>query len=312
MEKRSEIITSPATLRRQIKIETRGRDSPPTITIPIGVNHTDSGSFRESVEAQEEVRKVEKRATYVHKDGVSSTKHIVPDTESYDAVEIIRKVEGPHLSEHTQRYEAANRTVQMGENFMNGHENEINRWFRGFEDDPVFEAKSNTRVYANGEANHNMKQESHTFSKEEYGLTSLENTSFTGFSCNRLRELQTTIPVKHPSLHSETRSRSEHFSGVDAFESQVVGSKMTVSSSHSSETGRSGFDFKHAPPTYEDVIAGHILDVSDSPKELRRNFQQKWQESERVFKNLGYASSGSSGTEINTTFQEESAFLSGK
>uniref|UniRef100_A0A8D0VMA4 Xin actin binding repeat containing 2 n=3 Tax=Sus scrofa TaxID=9823 RepID=A0A8D0VMA4_PIG len=310
VEKRSEIITSPATLRRQIKIETRGRDSPPTITIPIGVNHTDSGSFRESVEAQEEVRKVEKRATYVHKDGVSSTKHIVPDTESYDAVEIIRKVEGPRLSEHTQRYEAANRTVQMGENFMNGHENEINRWFRGFEDDPVFEAKSNTRVYANGEANHNMKQESHTFSKEEYGLTSLENTSFTGFSCNRLRELQTTIPVKHPSLHSETRSRSEHFSGVDAFESQVVGSKMTVSSSHSSEAGRSGFDFKHAPPTYEDVIAGHILDVSDSPKELRRNFQQKWQESERVFKNLGYASSGSSGTEINTTFQEESAFLS--
>lgn len=75
---------------------------------------------------------------------------------------------------------------------------------------------------------------------------------------------------------------------------------------------RSGFDFKHAPPTYEDVIAGHILDVSDSPTELRRNFQQTWQESERVFKNLGYATSDASATEMKTTSQEESAFMSGK
>ncbi|XP_006201159.2 xin actin-binding repeat-containing protein 2 isoform X2 [Vicugna pacos] len=308
VEKRSEIITSPATLRRQIKIEARGRDSPPTITIPLSVNHVDSGSFRDSMQAQEEVRKVEKRATYVHKDGVNSSKGLVPDTESFDAVEIIRKVEGPRLSEHAQRYEAANRTVQMAENFINDHENEINKWFRGFEEGPVFEAKSNRRVYANGEANHNIKQESHSFCKEEFGLTSLENSSFTSFSLNHPRELQETIPVKHPSS-SETRSLGEHFSGVDAFESQVVGSKMTVSSSHSSEAGRSGFDFKHAPPTYEDVIAGHILDVSDSPKELRRNFQETWQESEKVFKNLGYAASDALTTEMKTTFQEEAAFI---
>ena len=120
------------------------------------------------------------------------------------------------------------------------------------------------------------------------------------------------MPVKLPSIRSETRSLSEHFSGVDAFESQVVGSKTTVSSSHGSEAGRSRFDFKHAPPTYEDVIAGHILDVSDSPKELRRNFQQTWQESERVIKNLGYATSDASATEMETTFQEESAFIRGK
>ncbi|XP_059962681.1 xin actin-binding repeat-containing protein 2 isoform X1 [Mesoplodon densirostris] len=310
VEKRSEIITSPATLRRQIKIEARGRDSPPTITIPISVNHADSGSFRESVEAQEEERKVGKRATYVHKDGVNSTKLLVPDTVSFDAVEIIRKVEKPHLSEHMQRYEANNRTAQMAENVMNDHENEINRWFRGFEDGLGFDAKSNRRVYANGEANHNIKQESRTFCKEEFGLTSLESASFTGFSHSHPRELQETMPVKPPSICSETRSLSEVFSGVDAFESQVVGSKMMVSSSQGSEAGRSGFDFKHAPPTYEDVIAGHILDVSDSPKELRRNFQQTWQESERVFKNLGYATSDASATEMKTTFQEESAFIS--
>ncbi|KAK2493624.1 hypothetical protein MC885_016265 [Smutsia gigantea] len=310
VEKRSEIITSPATLRRQIKIETHCRDSPPTITIPVSVNHVDSSSFRESMEAQEEVRKVERTDTYGHKDRINSSRCIGPDTESFDAVEIIHKAEGPLRSEHIKRYEVANQTVQMAENFMNDHENEINRWFREFEDGPVFEAKSKRRLYVNGEANHNITQESRTFCKEEFGLTSSENTSFTGFSCNRPRELQEKIPVKQPSILSETRSLSEHFSGVDAFESQVVGSKMTVSSPRNSEAGKSGFDFKHAPPTYEDVIAGHILDVSDSPKELRRNFQETWQESQRVFKNLGYATSDASATEMRTAFQEESAFIS--
>ncbi|XP_039711497.1 xin actin-binding repeat-containing protein 2 isoform X1 [Pteropus medius] len=307
VEKRSEIITSPATLRRQIKIETRGRDSSPTITIPISVNHVDNGSFGDSMEAQEEVRKVEKRATYVHKDGVNSTQRIMPDTESFESVEIIRKVEVPRPSEHMQRYETANRTAQMAENFVSDHENEMNRWFREFEDSPVFEATSNTRVYVNGEANHNVKQESHAFCKEEFGLKSLENASFTGFNCNRPRE---NIPVEQPSVHSELRSLSEQFSGMDTFESQVVGSKTTMSSSHNSEAGKSGFDFKHAPPTYEDVIAGHILDISDSPKELRRNFQKTWQESERVFESLGCATSDASAAEMRTAFQEESAFIS--
>ncbi|OWK00145.1 hypothetical protein Celaphus_00015811, partial [Cervus elaphus hippelaphus] len=209
---------------------------------------------KQSMEAQEEVRKVEKRSTYVHKDGVNSAKDVVPDTESFDAVEIIHKVEGPCLSEHTQRYEAANRTVETAENFMSDHENEINRWFRGFEDGLSFDTQSNRRVYVNGEANRNIKQESRSFCKEEFGITSKESTSFTGFSHSRPGELREMMPVQLPSIRSETRSRSEHFSGVDAFESQVVGSRTTVSSSHGSEAGRSRFDFKHAPPTYEDKL----------------------------------------------------------
>ncbi|XP_040827606.1 xin actin-binding repeat-containing protein 2 [Ochotona curzoniae] len=312
VEKRSEIIMSPATLRRQIKIDTRGRDSPPTITIPVNVNHVTNGSFKESMEAQEEVRKVEKRATYVHQDGLNSANCMVPETESYDAVEIIRKVGAPRVPEHRQRYEAANRSAQMAGDFVSDHENEINRWFREFENGPVFESKSNRRVYANGEASHNIKQESRAFCKEEFGLTSLGNTEFTGFSCKYPRKLQEKNPVIQPRVRSETRSLSEHFSGLDSYESHSVGSKTTTSTTHSSEASRSGFDFKHAPPTYEDVIAGHILDISDSSNELRRNFQKTWQESERVFESLGCTTSDSSASEMRTTFQEESAFLSDK
>ncbi|XP_034351353.1 xin actin-binding repeat-containing protein 2 isoform X2 [Arvicanthis niloticus] len=314
VEKRSEVVMSPATLRRQIKIESRGGDSPPTITIPVSVNHVVSGSFRESVDAQEAVKKTEKKETYVHKDKINSVIRTMPETESYDAVEIIRKVEGPHLSEHTERFEATNQTVQMAERFLNGHENEINRWFKEFENDPIFRAKTTERrAYANGEINHNMKQESHAFCKEEFGLaSSSETANFTGFSYRHPREHQANPPAMQPRVHSETRSLNEHFLSVDAFDSQIVGSKVATSSSRSSEAGRSGFDFKHAPPTYEDVIAGHILDIADSPTNLRRNFQETWQESERVFKRVGYETSDAHATEMSRVFQEESAFLSDK
>ncbi|XP_054579398.1 xin actin-binding repeat-containing protein 2 isoform X1 [Eptesicus fuscus] len=304
VEKRSEVIPSPATLRRQIKIETRGRDSP-TITIPIHVNPVERGSFREAMEAQEEVRTVEKRATYLHQDGVHATPAAGPDTESFDSVEIIRRVDGPRRSEHTQRYEAANRAVQRAGPFVDGHDRDIHRWFREFEGGPVFEAESNTRVYANGEANET--QESRAFRREGFGLTSVENSSFTGFSSSRPSERQDSTPGRQPRAHSEARAPGELFSGVEAFESRVVGSKRTVSPSLASKAGKSGFDFKHAPPTYEDVIAGHILDIADSPKDLRRNFQKTWQESERVFESVGYATSDA---EMRTAFQEESAFLS--
>lgn len=313
VEKRSEVIVSPATLRRQIKIESHARDSPPAITIPVNVNHVVSGSFRESVEAQEERRKGEKKETYVHKDEINSIDSTMPETESYDAVEIIRKVQGPCLSEHTERFEAAtNQTVQIAERFLNGHENEIHRWFREFENDPVFGAKTDRKAYANGEINRNMKQESHTFCKEEFGLASSGNVSFPGFSYRHPREHQETVSAMQPRVHSEARSLSEHFLGTDAFDSQIIGSKVATSSTCSSDAGRSGFDIRHAPPTYEDVIAGHILDLADSPTNHRRDFQKMWQESERVFKRLGYETSNSHVTEMSRAFQEESAFICGK
>ncbi|KAM4859060.1 xin actin-binding repeat-containing protein 2 isoform 1-T1 [Thomomys bottae] len=304
VEKRSEIVMSPATLRRQIKIESRGGDSPPTITIPLDVNPVGSGSFREAVEAQEQVRKVEKRGTYVHKDGVNAVPVLVPDSESYDAVEIIRRVEGPRLSEHTQRYEAANRTVQRAETLIEEREREMDRWFRKFENGPIFEANSERRVYANGDASHNIKQERRAFCKDEFGLASLGNPHVAGFSFKHPREHQESISVQQPGLCSETRSVSEHFSGIDAYESHNVGSMTTTSSSLRSQAGKSAFDFKHAPPAYEDVIAGHILDIADSPEQLRRDFQKAWQESESVFESLG-----GSTTEMRNAFRE-SAFIS--
>ncbi|XP_038607706.1 xin actin-binding repeat-containing protein 2 [Tachyglossus aculeatus] len=319
VEKRSEIIQSPATLRRQIKIELRGRESLPKTSIPISVSHVTPDSDRDAKEAQEEVKKVEKRKTCVRHDLGNIPGSIVPEAEGYDAVEIIRKVEVPKvgLSGPTHRYEASNQTVHMAESIVNGHEGMLNTWIREFEDMPGLGAKSNGRVFANGEINHNVRQEERcTFSKEEIGSSSLDNeslnSSFRNFSCSQPREPLERSPCETPVVCSETRSLRKCFSGVDAFDSKVVGSRTAASSSQSPEGVKSGFDFKHAPPTYEDVISGHILDISaaDSPEDLLRNFQKTWQESERVFQNLGYAISEASETEMRSTYHEEAAFKS--
>uniref|UniRef100_F6V199 Xin actin binding repeat containing 2 n=2 Tax=Ornithorhynchus anatinus TaxID=9258 RepID=F6V199_ORNAN len=319
VEKRAEIIQSPATLRRQIKIEMCGRETLPKTSVPIRVSHVTTDSDRDAKEAQEEVKKVENRKTCVRQDLGNIPASIVPEAESYEAVQIIHKVEMPKvdLSGLTHRYEASNQTVHMAESLVNGHEGKLNTWIREFEDLPGLGAKSNGRLFANGEINHNVRQEERcTFSKEEIGSSSLDNEnlngSFRNFSCSQPREPLERSPCETPVVCSETRSLRKCFSGVDAFDSKAVGSRTAASSSQSPEGVKSGFDFKHAPPTYEDVISGHILDISaaDSPEDLLRNFQKTWQESERVFQNLGYAISEASETEMRSTFHEEAAFRS--
>ncbi|XP_074071889.1 xin actin-binding repeat-containing protein 2 isoform X1 [Macrotis lagotis] len=312
VEKRTEIVKSPATLRRQIKTET---------PIPIKVSHVTANTANtviEAKESQEEVQQVGKRETYVHRDGVDIRGHIVPDTESFDSIEIIHKVEVPQvgLSGHSKIYEASNQTVHVAENVIKGHESETNGWVGKFQNDPIFEAKSNRRVYANGEVNHNLRQEMHAFSKKECELSAMEsesiNSSYRNFSYSHSNDPQKKVPYKQPIESSEAKSIREHFSGMNAYQNKISGSRTVGSSAQNSEAAKSGFDFKHAPPTYEDVIAGHILDISveDSPEELLRNFQKTWQESERVFKSLGYAVSDTSATETRSSFHEEAAFRS--
>ncbi|XP_044525751.1 xin actin-binding repeat-containing protein 2 [Gracilinanus agilis] len=308
IEKRAEIVKSPATLRRQIKTET---------PVPINVSHVTTSTVLEAKEAQE-VQKVEKRGTYVHRDGANITEHIVPDTESFDSIEIIHKVEVPQvgMSGHSKIYEASNQTLHVAENVVKSHESGTNRWLGKFQNDPIFEAKSNRTVHTNGEVNHNLRQEMQTFSKKAFGLTAMEsesiNSSFRNFSCSHSSDPQNKVPYKQPIQLSEAKPLRECFSGVDAYENKIVGSRTVGSSAQNSEAVKSGFDFKHAPPTYEDVIAGHILDISaeDSPEELLRNFQKTWQESESVFKSLGYAVSDTSATEMKSSFREEAAFRS--
>uniref|UniRef100_A0A4X2M0V5 Xin actin binding repeat containing 2 n=1 Tax=Vombatus ursinus TaxID=29139 RepID=A0A4X2M0V5_VOMUR len=311
VEKRAEIVKSPATLRRQIKTET---------PVPINVSHVTASTVIEAKEAQEEVQQAEKRATSVHSDGVNITGHGVPDTESFDSIEIIHKVEVPQvgLSGHSKIYEASNQTVRVAENVVKSHESGTNRWLEKFQNDPIFEAKSNRRVHTNGEVNQNLRQEMHTFSQKGFGLTAMENESINSssrsFSCSHSKDPQNKVPYKQPIECLEAKSLRECFSGVDTYKNKIVGSKTVGSSAQNSEAIKSGFDFKHAPPTYEDVIAGHILDISaeDSPEELLRNFQKTWQESERVFQSLGYAVSDTSAAEMRSSFQEEKLLLQDK
>ncbi|KAM8901494.1 xin actin-binding repeat-containing protein 2-like isoform 1-T1 [Lycaon pictus] len=261
-ERRSEIIPSPASLRRQIKIETRARDAAPSITIPISVAFGGA-----SAGAQGQVRRGEEGAACVHLDA------------------------GPGRAEAQCAGRAAGRPPgDLGR--------EAHGWLREWEAGAAFAAASGGRLDTNGEADHGIQQESHSFCKEEFGWTSLENTRFAGFSCGGPRELRGSGPA--------VRSPREQLPGAEARERQAggpsVGPSAGPSASRSPGAAGCGLDFKHAPPTYEDVLAGHSLDLADSPKELRSKLQKAWQESEDVFQSLGFATSDAPATETRATF----------
>lgn len=101
------------------------------------------------------------------------------------------------------------------------------------------------------------------------------------------KNLEMQEELVEPTDFSETNSVTEHYSTVDEFGNTVVGSRSQSSSHSKSVTTR------RDPPTYADVVRGkvHVLDVPPeaSAEQLLKNFQQSWEDSENVFKNLGFS-----------------------
>uniref|UniRef100_A0A8D0G951 Xin actin binding repeat containing 2 n=1 Tax=Sphenodon punctatus TaxID=8508 RepID=A0A8D0G951_SPHPU len=307
VEKRSEIVKSPATLRRQIKIETHATESLSSTSLPVNGSHVTAGTVKNLKGTHGEDRKAERNKNYSRKEPVNIPENLEPQTESLESVSVTQKFEVPKVDHSglVHRFEASEQVshtkkkpVTVAERVSNESEDEIDIVFGQFENNPLFDMKSKKRVTERGESNNKTMQEKNKFIRNEFGRTSLENMEHSF----------------EPMVCPEAKSYDEHSSGLDSFENTIVESSTSTSTAHGAEERQPGFGFKHAPPTYEDVISGHILDISaaDSPEELLRNFQKTWQESERVFKSLGYAISDTSETEVRSSYHEEAAFLSGK
>lgn len=54
------------------------------------------------------MKKIEKTEIYVYKDKMNFVNRVMLEIESYDVVEIIRKVEGFYLLEYIERFEVIN------------------------------------------------------------------------------------------------------------------------------------------------------------------------------------------------------------
>ncbi|XP_025892107.1 xin actin-binding repeat-containing protein 2 [Nothoprocta perdicaria] len=328
IEKRSEIVKSPATLRRQIKIEMHARKPLSSVKSPVYESQVTAGTVKNTQETQEKRLHAEKNQ-YLCQEQLNIPEHLQSQSESSDSISVTQKFESPgiHRPGLIHRFEASetvtytqHEPTTVVERLSNEGAYEKGNFLGKFED----KVKSMERDFRSGEADSKIKDRTHIFNRDEFCMDSQrQKASFQNSSCWQLRETKQDISYKtgqckdkeqsfQPAVCLETKSHNKCSSDRDTLRNTVVESRTATSASQNANSTQSGFSFKHAPPTYEDVISGHILDISttQSPEELLKNFQKTWQESEQVFQSLGYTVSDTSETEMRSSFHEEAEYFS--
>ncbi|KAM9305686.1 xin actin-binding repeat-containing protein 2 [Gastrophryne carolinensis] len=293
VEKRCEIVHSPATLRRQLKIESHSAGSLSTTPVPSG--EVLVSTMEDRAEMFEEARISETSQTISQVDPKHIPQWLGSGLDNLDALSISQKTKIP--VDHTFETKANNVYMKDKTNKKSHIEGSTEGRVAGEAERVVFKTQTG------------QKKTTHQESKKSDIPAAVKSR---------------TVPIKQIRDHRDSTSkhvfvnspedRSEHLfkpmthaetiakvSGVEKMESKVTRSRA----SWNPESIKAGFEFKHAPPTYEDVISGHMLDISagESPEEILKNFQKTWEESERVFKSLGYSVSDAS--EMTSSYHQE-------
>ncbi|XP_038645654.1 xin actin-binding repeat-containing protein 2 isoform X2 [Scyliorhinus canicula] len=282
-EKRSEIIPSPATLRRQLKI-----DTPVTDILPKHDSPVKSVTVKDMTEMFEEARRSEKNKVYMRKDPIDIPERLGSDTEDSESAAGKQNAQMPKVdfSEFVQKFEVPDQAISFQKEPVtiterSGTDGEANLFGKIplFEEIPTFDMKP---VFeSSGQMTIPIKHE-----QPQGDGKHLKKSKYS----QRVKE----------GIKAATQSRpypdvmNKQLAHVDGFVTEATGSRTRIQHSEMF----SGIDSRHAPPTYEDVISGQILDMSadNTPEELLKNFQKTWQESERVFRSLGYEISDTSET----------------
>ncbi|XP_066544733.1 xin actin-binding repeat-containing protein 2 isoform X2 [Amia ocellicauda] len=306
-EKKSEIIESPASFRRQFKIETHVLE---TATSESSM----SGTVKDMKEYFEEARKVEDQKMFGRREPIDIPERLGPDAEDSDQTTDKQKDDVPRvdLLELVHMFESPEKRIYVrkepiviAERLGSDTEDEGEKKATQVEEIPTFNVKAIKTVFETADQSPHSKELKYMHEKLDSGLTPGENTADSSKQSHTWRQQRgsqqsSPQPVQkevrqeessEPTAICKTKSMNEQFSGVDKFGNKIIGSRSatTVSRHSESVTNRAG----RAPPTYADVVKGMVpvLDISAdaSTEELLKNFQQTWQESERVFKSLGYS-----------------------
>ncbi|XP_063174302.1 xin actin-binding repeat-containing protein 2 isoform X2 [Candoia aspera] len=324
VEKRSEIVKSPATLRRQIKIETR---QPDICKVPFA---SDTHVTAEAVTKVKETREESQmNQMYISHKGRDIPEE--PHGQNVGSISIAQCFDvpkaGPKGLRH--RYEASDQVIHVRkepdipETLGSDHGDKTDTMLQTFSDQALREGKTKKYV-ENGIISDKSKEVRCRSRKDRLSQTSQEQEdNFQKSPRKHQREPKETKSNKQkqcvikehscePRVCFDAKSPMECSYGLGSFENTVIESRTAASAAQSTDGMQSGFGFKRAPPTYEDVISGHILDISapDSPEDLLRNFQKTWQGSERVFKSLGYTMSEATEAGVRSSFHEEAEFIS--
>ncbi|XP_070969418.1 xin actin-binding repeat-containing protein 2-like isoform X1 [Oncorhynchus clarkii lewisi] len=105
-----------------------------------------------------------------------------------------------------------------------------------------------------------------------------------------------------PTGHSETKSVTGEFSGMDEFGNITSGVRSETSMHSESHMSRP------LPPSYADVVKGTVeemaVPVKAATEDVLKSFNQSWAETESVFQNLGFSVSEQRTSQIVTHQQE--------
>ncbi|XP_048871211.1 xin actin-binding repeat-containing protein 2-like isoform X2 [Brienomyrus brachyistius] len=305
-EKKSEIVESPSSFHRQIKIETHVVE-----TSEVSEATLETASVKDKKEFFEEAQKAEVNRMYVRKDPIEIPERLGPDTEETEAKEkgkeevpwvnlsgLVHKFESPEQKVYTRK-EPILIAERLGSDTEDADPEDDQKGTQ-VEPVPTFNIKTIKTMFEMGEQSSSVKEQKHKHEKPESEMREImtDGSKQTNPWRQQKGSWQTSPPpiqkealqsgLTEPMGFSGSQSVSETFSSIDEFGNKISGSRCATTVSQHSEH----ITTRCAPPTYADVVKGKVqgLDVltDSTPEELLKNFQKTWNESESVFKSLGY------------------------
>ncbi|KAL4636200.1 xin actin-binding repeat-containing protein 2 [Arapaima gigas] len=303
-EKKSEIVESPSSFHRQIKIETQFLETSETFL--------EASSVKDKKEFFEEAQKAEVNRTYVRKDPIDIPERLGPDSDEIGVPEkmkedfpkvnfsgLVHKFESPEQKVYTRKD-----PIVIAERLGSDTEDadpEEDKKITQAESMPAFNIKVIKTVFESGEQSSQVKEQKHKHEKlesEQHGI--MADSSKQANPGRQQKSLWQSSPppaqrelpqseLTRPMEFSGSKTVSETFSEVNKFGSKTSGSRSAMAAPLHSEN----ISARYAPPTYADVVKGKVpvLDVSSeaTPEELLKNFHKTWTETESVFRSLGYS-----------------------
>ncbi|CAB1435041.1 unnamed protein product [Pleuronectes platessa] len=274
-----------------------------------------SASVREKREFFEDAQKAEIEKTYVRKEPIAIPERLGPDLEE-DAAENKNKgtdeLPRADLSGLVNKFESSEEKMYSKKelipladqlhNYTEGtacNKEKVDILEQGM---PSFDIQAIKNVFELGELSSSFREEREDQEEPESNLS--ETTADTS-KRERAQETRggsrqsTPLPLqKHeaeavpaePSAFSEAKSITEHFSNVDEFGNEVIGTRTAVIELSESASSQ------QVPFSYADVVKRKAAAArrtetydEDATEKLLRNFHKTWTESETVFKSLGYS-----------------------
>ncbi|XP_036401819.1 xin actin-binding repeat-containing protein 2 isoform X1 [Megalops cyprinoides] len=318
-ERKAEIIESPASFHRQIKIESHAID----------VSEMAETSVKDRKDFFEEAQRAEVNRTYVRKDPINIPERLGPDMEDTEAEKPEKeKEELPRvdLSQLVNKFESPEQKVYVrkepiviAERLGSDTEEadaDGDRKSVQMDEMPSFSIKAIKTVFETAEkSSHATEQKNKPGKQESEPSETVTDASEQASPTGQEKDSGQSPPLSvhqeakqgesaEPTAFSETKSVSEQFSSVDKLGNKISGSRSSKTVSQHAESVVT----RRAPPTYADVVKGNVpvLDVSAeaSTEELLRNFHKTWTDSQNVFRNLGYTVSEERTSHV-TSHQEQ-------